>query len=169
MTDPRETLARIRAQADAATPGPWETDGTGEVSQHWSRPEPWETVVGTGVSCMSYCYGGSAKGAERAEDAKFIAASRTDVPALVGTLEKVLERHAPMPIYVLAEDCEAPDDHQHGSTPDGGDDLCWDEPTGEVHCRECLDGWGESVEYPCPTVIDITTELEALMRGGDRG
>lgn len=23
MTDPRETLARIRKQADAATPGPW--------------------------------------------------------------------------------------------------------------------------------------------------
>ena len=91
MPDPRETLARIRAQADAATPGPWETDGTGEVSQHWSRPEPWETVVGTEVSCMSYCYGGSAKGAERAEDAKFIAASRTDVPALLDLADAVLD------------------------------------------------------------------------------
>ena len=136
MTDPRETLARIRAQADAATPGPWETDGTGEVSQHWSRPEPWETVVGTGVSCMSYCYGGSAKGAERAEDAKFIAASRTDVPALVSALEAVLEIHQ--------------EDLFRGHLSNG--------------CRIC--GHGPNDEgYPCATVTAITTELEALMGG----
>lgn len=95
MRDPRETLARIRKQADAATEGPWEADGAGEVSQHWSRPEPWETVVGTGVTCMPYCYGGSAKGAERDEDAAFIAAARTNVPRLVDALEAALELHKP--------------------------------------------------------------------------
>lgn len=110
MTDPRETLARIRAQADA----------------------------------------------------EFIAAARTTVPALLDLADAVLKRHAPMPIYVLAEDCEAPDDHQHGSTPDGGDDLCWDEPTGEVLCCECRDEWGERVEHPCPDYTAITTALEGL-------
>ena len=40
---------------------------------------------------MSYCYGGSAKGVERAEDAKFIAASRTDVPALLDLADAVLD------------------------------------------------------------------------------
>lgn len=132
MPDPRETLARIRKRADAATPGPWETDGTGEVSQHWSRPEPWETVVGTGVSCMSYCYGGSAKGAERVEDAKFIAAARTDVPRLVDALEKVLNLHfkaQPIPAAY--------------GTQEGGD-----------YCVTCAEDW------PCATVAAITRALE---------
>lgn len=141
MTDPRETLARIRERADAATPGPWETDGTGEVSQHWSRPKPWETVVGTEVSCMSYCYGGSAKGVERAEDAKFIAAARADVPWLLEqvelrdkALDAVMELHRPVLPYMLdvPEVCE--------------------------HCSENEDE--REVAYPCPTVTAITTALE---------
>lgn len=77
-------------------------------------------------------------------------------------LGKVLEQHAPMPIYVLAEDCKAPEDHQHGSTADGGDDICWDEPTGEVLCRECRDGWGERVEHPCPTFAAGTAALAGV-------
>lgn len=137
MTDPRETLARIRAQADAATPGPWETDGTGEVSQHWSRPEPWETVVGTGVSCMSYCYGGSAKGVERVEDAAFIAAARTNVPALADALDAVLELHKPIPAAM---------------TSNGG-------VSDVTVCDHCLDP-----AWPCPTVTAITAVLEGEPR-----
>ena len=87
-------LDQIEARAEAATPGPWTTNGAGEVSQHWSCPQPWKTVVGTEVACMAYCYGGSAKGVERDEDAEFIAAARTDVPALVDALRAVLELHA---------------------------------------------------------------------------
>ena len=90
-------LNEIKARAEAATPGPWEADGTGEVSQHWSRPKPWETVVGTDVACMSYCYGGSAKGVERDEDAEFIAHARTDVPALLDALQSVLDLHKRQP------------------------------------------------------------------------
>ncbi|MGC5249633.1 hypothetical protein ACPXB3_22245, partial [Gordonia sp. DT219] len=63
----RELLAGI-------TPGPWEADGR-EVHQHWSQPEPWCKVVSTDVACMSYCYGGSAKGVVREADAEFIAAA----------------------------------------------------------------------------------------------
>lgn len=133
MTDPRETLDRIRKQADAATPGPWEADGTGEVSQHWSRPEPWETVVGTGVTCMSYCYGGSAKGVERDEDAEFIAASRTTVPALLDALEKVLNLHVEADPITAAF-----------GTQEGGD-----------YCITCAE------DYPCPTVTAITQALAA--------
>ena len=35
-----EKLAELRRLLDAATPGPREAD-SGEISQHWSRPEPW--------------------------------------------------------------------------------------------------------------------------------
>lgn len=84
-------LDAIKARVEAATPGPWKADG-GEVSQHWSRPEPWQEVVSTEVSCMSYCYGGTARGVERDADAEFIAHARTDVPALVAEVERLRAR-----------------------------------------------------------------------------
>ena len=152
MPDPRETLARIRAQADAATEGPWEAEYSGEQGNCVLPPEYQSTREAVAVTRLL-----SAQA-----DAEFIAAARTTVPALLDLADAVLKRHAPMPIYVLAEDCEAPDDHQHGSTPDGGDDLCWDEPTGEVLCCECRDEWGERVEHPCPDYTAITTALEGL-------
>ena len=153
MTDPRETLARIRAQADAATEGPLE---------HEPPPGPGEDPMRP-ICVYPKEDGGTLAYVQPLEaDAEFIAAARTTVPALLDLADAVLKRHAPMPIYVLAEDCEAPDDHQHGSTPDGGDDLCWDEPTGEVLCCECRDEWGERVEHPCPDYTAITTALEGL-------
>ena len=87
MTRPK--LADITQRAEAATEGPWEVDGS-EVSQHWSLPEPWLTVASNEVACMSYCYGGSARGIERDEDAAFIAHARTDVPALSAAVRDVL-------------------------------------------------------------------------------
>ena len=141
MSDPRETLAHIREQADAATEGPWEADGAGEVSQHWSRPEPWETVVGTDVACMSYCYGGSAKGVERDEDAEFIAAARTNVPRLVDALEAALNIHRDG-----GESQGYTDDGHYGTMP---------------HCCTTCGEFGEyGVPWPCPTVTAITQALE---------
>ena len=76
-------LDGLRALAEKATPGPWEADGN-EVSQHWSRPEPWKTVASSEVACMSYCYGGSGRGIENEADAEFIAAANpSTVLALV--------------------------------------------------------------------------------------
>lgn len=68
----REAAKVLRERAEAATPGPWEADG-GEISQHWSRPEPWQHVASGEVDCMAYCYGGSARGIDRDEDAAYIA------------------------------------------------------------------------------------------------
>ena len=72
MTDPRETLARIRAQAAAATPGPWDLIGGGE----------YVTPVGIMVAPDD----GGVNGA----DAEFIAHARTDVPALSAAIRDVL-------------------------------------------------------------------------------
>ena len=120
-------LDAIEQRANAATKGPWENDGGGEIGQHFSLPEPWATVVSTDVACMSYCYGGSAAGVERDEDAEFIAHARSDVPALVAevrrlraAVERVREMHAGEP---------------YAQGPD--------------YCDECEHKW------PCPTIAAL--------------
>ena len=89
MTDPRETLAHIRAQAGAASPGPW-------FDEERNLDKPWD---------LTTVYYGFHNGetpdrdlvAEASYDnAEFIAASRTNVPRLVDALEKVLELHYPL-------------------------------------------------------------------------
>lgn len=87
----REELAAIRERVEAATDGPWENDGGGEIGQHYTCLPPYRTIVGTEVSCSSYCYGGSTKGVERDADAEFIAHARTDVPRLVEALDAVVK------------------------------------------------------------------------------
>ena len=86
MTDPREALARIRAQADAATEGPWELLGDGEY------------VSGPGILVAPD------DGGVTSADAEFIAAARTTVPALLDALGKVLALHPR--VVVMAADPE---------------------------------------------------------------
>ena len=88
--DPAEWIAKRRELLAAATEGPWEADGT-EISQHWSRPEPWKPVASNEVACMAYCYGGSGRGIEREDDANLIADARTSLSAVLEALEAVLE------------------------------------------------------------------------------
>ena len=143
MTDPRETLARIRKQADAATEGPWEVNGP---------DRPWATISHGSDSILHayeqhhpYCEGcecGDPRSevALSDEDAEFIAAARTDVPRLVDALEKVLELH----VRAECPTC--------GSRDGEGNEFhkCDD----DAYCEECdLEG------YPCPTVTAITTAL----------
>ena len=78
MTDPRETLARIRERADAATDGPWM--GVCDSDGYLGR------VIGPDGFGIAEDFRDDA-------DAEFIAAARTDVPRLVDALEKVLELH----------------------------------------------------------------------------
>lgn len=87
MTDPRETLARIRKQADAATDGPWEAEG-GFV-------EPTRSDLPTIVEC-------SDPEEHDVNNAEFIAAARTAVPWLLEQVERrdkaldsVLDMHKP--------------------------------------------------------------------------
>ena len=84
-------VAELRRLAEAATPGPWESDGL-EVCQHWSLPEPWHAVVNAEISCGPYCYGGSVRPIERDADAAYIAALS---PAVVlALLDAAAERDA---------------------------------------------------------------------------
>ena len=89
MTDPRETLARIRKQADAATPGPWEAFGT--VIDAYTGPG--DCPGCSGIPSPAHepsCYHSEIAGAGE-QDAEFIAASRTNVPALLDLAEAMLD------------------------------------------------------------------------------
>ena len=80
MNDPRETLNRIRQQADAATEGSWM--GVCDSDGYLGR------VIGPDGFGIAEDFRDDA-------DAEFIAAARTTVPALLDALEKVLELHSP--------------------------------------------------------------------------
>lgn len=144
MTDPHETLARIRAQADAATEGPWapwrDQDGAlhmngllmvGNAAAVIPEGESW--VEGVDVNPIAHTY--------TPEDREFIAAARTDVPALLDALEKVLELHQPVTDGM-------------GFTEDGYGGI-------SPACSSCGTSDEYAVPYPCPTVTAITTALEA--------
>ncbi|MBV6758398.1 hypothetical protein [Rhodococcus opacus] len=79
-------LDAAQALADAATPGPWESDGDYDRAEVCQTVEPFVTIVGTeteGRAYMSY---------ERlvlsAADSAFIAQARTLVPALIAELRE---------------------------------------------------------------------------------
>ena len=81
MNDPRETLNRIRKQADAATEGPWQTDTSAHV-----------LTVDNTPNFVALCADPDYSDAG-VPDAEFIAAARTTVPALLDLADAVLERH----------------------------------------------------------------------------
>lgn len=137
MTDPRETLARIRKQADNATEGPWEAFGT--VIDAITGPGDCRGCSGIlSPAHEPACYYSEIAGAGE-RDAEFIAASRTTVPALLDALEKVLELHSPL-----------------AGRPS------WD---GDIRCSGCYDSYYDVYEpYPCELVKAITTALEGENR-----
>ena len=118
-------VTELRRLAEAATPGPWESDGL-EVCQHWSLPEPWHAVVNAEISCGPYCYGGSVRPIERDADAAYIAALSPDVvlallderDALAAKVERVRALHQQAPVRAC---------------PDCGGPL----PAGHARCTNC--------------------------------
>ena len=80
MRDPRETLNRIRRQADAATEGPW-------VGIRYPDGLLGRVIVSGELGvCIAEDFPDDA-------DAEFIAHARTDVPDMAAALRAVLEIH----------------------------------------------------------------------------
>ena len=139
MTDPRETLARIRRQADAATEGPWEVKPYKGLAEDGDYVD---SIVGSSQESIVYQLGCGCCdiGLEVAHpDAEFIAAARTDVPWL---LEQVERRDKALEAVL---DLHKEDGHGWGP--------------GESFCTECQQGYGLLVPYPCPTVTAIRRHL----------
>lgn len=118
-------LAEIRARVDAATEGPWEVIPTVGNAVVADDGDGYWTDVADRI--------------ETEADAEFIAASRTDLPALLAAVEAVRALHMPVEV----------------------------EPS-ETICAGCstLRGQGETAryfpftEYPCPTAQALTAALE---------
>ena len=147
MSDLTDRLDEIEARAEAATPGPWEADDIG----HSGAEEPSGIVVHTGAFDWDDLMRGEAESAvtwmpgwdrHHGDNAEFIAASRTDVPALVAALRAVLDLHY-----------DAGPSQGYDFGPDGG--YGWVD-----HCCATCGAHGEyGVEWPCPTVQAIADAL----------
>lgn len=142
--DLRKTLARIRAQADAATEGPWspwlDQDGAlhmngllmvGNAAAIIPEGESW--VEGVDVNPIAHTY--------TPEDREFIAAARTTVPWLLEQVE--LRDEALNAVLKLHKPVQATTTNSNGGVSD------------ITVCDHCLDP-----TWPCPTVTAITTPLE---------
>ena len=71
----------------------------------------------------------------------------------------MLKLHEPVAVYAQADECECGNEDHAIIESEQGDDLCWDTPTGEQRCGECLDEDSEYIDYPCPTVVLIREAL----------
>ena len=132
MTDPRETLARIRKQADAATPGPWEA-GCNDRHVLYVTTENEEFCAEYGPELYD------SRGFFSADDTEFIAHARTAVPALLNLADAVLERH------VKAQPITA----AYG-TREGGD-----------YCAACADDWPCPDYTAATTALERATDARA--------
>jgi hypothetical protein len=82
-------LDAAQALADAATPGPWATDGDYDRAEVSQTVEPFATIVGTettGPTYLSY-----EQLVLTAADSAFIAQARTLVPALIAEVQELRE------------------------------------------------------------------------------
>jgi len=86
----KEQLDAIRARCEAATPGPWEWDGSRRhmLNAPFRGRDKSRVSDGSVIVMMS----GAARRGMSDDNAEFIAASRADIPALMGYVEE-LERH----------------------------------------------------------------------------
>jgi len=158
-----DRLNEWAALAEKATVGPWTTTyGPHELSRVWASDDDAESLA---------VLGGYVDRSQSESDAAFIAASRTTLPALVEALRAVLELHKPRSFWT-----SNPDDERMWRTRDEAHehkraDVI--EPEEVTLCEACMrtayeyddgetvseSGYGESVEWPCPTVDTVATAL----------
>lgn len=140
MTDQQLDLDAIETRAQAATPGPWCTDS-------WEIYQGAEYEPGMSLWIGETCRGTGSLEQDRA-DAEFVAAARTDVPALVA---EVCRLHAQVAAVAAV--------HEKGEH--NGLAIC-------LHCASQMFPppetgiWSESA-YPCATLraLGITEDQPA--------
>ena len=142
-----EWIAQRRELLAAATDAPWEW--TTDLDMLLAGHEGDRVVIDAPWTVPNI----------KPADADLIADARTSLPRALDALEAVLALHHPVKIYAQADECGCGDeDHTIIESPQG-DDLCWDTPTGELCCSECLDEDSGAIDYPCPTVRAIAEAL----------
>ena len=121
-------LAEIRARVDAASNEPW-------FAEDRNLDEPWSTTVVYNVFHNGDTPDRDLVAEAAYDNAEFIAASRTDLPALLAAVEAVTELHKPVEDYTGRPVC----------------DECW----GEIDYGEAV-----AIAHPCPTIRAIADALE---------
>jgi hypothetical protein len=121
MTDPSETLRRIKEQADAATRAPW----TAQDYDHNPGDQGVPIIGGGEAGSMEghlTAYAMTLFDEDQAvADGAFIAASRTTVPRLAGALQAVLDLHQPEKRYMPYEDADVSFDTEREALEASGD------------------------------------------------
>ena len=107
MTGP--SLAVLRAAHNAAAPPPWRVvnERNGDVHAI-EAPDTYDDVILPGrVECMAYCYGGTStiEGDRLPEDAALIVEARNALPALLDTIDAILDLHRPRKPDNLCRGC----------------------------------------------------------------
>jgi len=119
-----EDLAEIEARANAATEGPWACINEPELSSVVATSMPDTDGKHYGIALIPHwspeC--DSIDWNVKADNAKFIAAARTDVPALCAALREAWERIAELE-GALAEWYLASDDYAEGAETAAHDRL----------------------------------------------
>ena len=86
--------------------------------------------------------------------------AKGDLPKALAMLEAVLALHTPSEVYANADECECGNEEHAVIESFSGEMLCWDSPTGDRYCDECVDETGDELPaWPCRTVAAI----EALL------
>jgi hypothetical protein len=168
---PAERIARIRAEverrlavAEVATPGPWFACSCGKCAQFGFNDGP----IG---SCVYDHPDVESPTLEKAcDNAKAIAAGRTEYPQALRAILAVLELHCP---WYVVEECGH--DHAEGEsglrieTLEVG--IVCEEGVRNTVCRACDTTDGEpredtdEGEYPCATVLAIERALGLAEEG----
>jgi hypothetical protein len=162
-------LDAIEARAAAATPGPWTVEGEGDL------PGINDLMVVDPVE-QWICNVDDGNAKRNLADAAFIAAARTDVPALVAALRASLAREAALREALagideraasLEQDARtgthgdacprriADDEHHRACEREDCDGACWD----GVECDDCYAG------AMIAGLAEIRTALRALATG----
>lgn len=166
-------IEQARALDKAATEGPWMLDGPDHMwwgeddheheSAYMVTAGPDRTAVAVAHRPSGAKSEGSYHRAARRFDAdsKWIAASRTMLPAAVEALARVRELHQPVhPVFNwrtglrLEEPCETC--HGKAGVHECG---CWADEDTEYECRECTVPGAKHVLWPCETYQ--ATEVDA--------
>ncbi|GEM_PF-3758511 len=144
MTTLTDWLTDAKARADAATDGPW------SLYRH-------ESIKYPQVHCTQGRLLSVVDGYQVEPDAAFIAAARTEHPAMVDALTAVRAMHHPVDRAAVACD---DDECQHATCTRITVTIC---SACDEMCATAYFYYAESslevVEWPCPTVRAVTTAL----------
>lgn len=162
-----EEIAEIEKRANAATPGPWYTQATGETYAGFSVES---LICATAPGKYNRVYANPPGGSFPGADQSFIANARQDIPRLIATIRAYEAK-----IRMLTQQRDLLRAHVYAGMPPGtlcnGDDLNLETLTyeGPYQCMDCgkvdppkakviQDESGKVIGFKCLPTCEATTQ-----------